>query len=155
MKSWKLAVLALAVSLSLGACKEEVPAGYPFQRVITNAEGKQIEVTVVGRTQGALLFTRAGEDQRYDYPIADLSSKDRRFAESLPIHAPREESAWIQSKREELRRIEERIASYRQQIRDAPGSDMRVRSYRREIAKLEDAKTKLEQSIKEDLAAGR
>lgn len=61
---------------------------YPVERLITNREGKTIEVLIQGKTGGYLHFDRMPEKRRYQIPLRDLSWSDRIFAFRLREEAP-------------------------------------------------------------------
>lgn len=86
---------AATVLIGIGLCscaeserpKREVPE-YPIERSITNSQGSELDVTILGRSDTELIFVKPNNKKRYRYPIEDLSLKDRVFANKLPVAEP-------------------------------------------------------------------
>jgi len=157
MKLYSL-LLASVGAFALSNCdggSNDPPTAYPIKKVLTNWEGQELDVTIVGRSGSEVIFTKAGSDQRHSYPIAKLSEDDQKYAYKLPKKEFRVDSPWIKSKKDELRRIKTRIAEAEADIEATPAAKMRVRSKRDELKKLKAEKKALEKSIEADQKAGK
>jgi len=63
----------------------EKPLEYPVHRTLTSADGRSLEVVIFGRSLKNLSIERLSDGQRFDLPIANLDTTDRKFAELLPV----------------------------------------------------------------------
>lgn len=63
---------------------EEATSVYPFERIIKNREGNEIEVKIVGRTESRLIFEMK-DGRIFKYLIRDLSPEDQEFVKGLPV----------------------------------------------------------------------
>lgn len=61
---------------------------YPVQRKITRADGKSIEVYILGRTGDTITFLPTTTSRRYTIGISELSWKDQWLRLALPEAAP-------------------------------------------------------------------
>jgi len=71
--------------------KEVVSAeviSFPLVRNLRNKEGKEIEVTLVGRGMDTVTFVRASDSRRFTTPIETFASIDQEFLNTLPLVAP-------------------------------------------------------------------
>ncbi len=108
-------VAACSKSGSSGSNAKNVPS-YPFERTITNSEGKEIEATILGRSSTELVLELKSGKKRYRYEIDKLSLKDKLFANKLPVkepppHEPKTpnlEQVRIENVRKALTRLEEK-----------------------------------------------
>ena len=92
-----LAVLLLSTSCEKPSTaevvekKEVVSAeviSFPLVRNLRNKEGKEIEVTLVGRGMDTVTFVRASDSRRFTTPIETFASIDQEFLNTLPLVAP-------------------------------------------------------------------
>ena len=156
MRALLMTVLVAAATALATGCKDDgVPPVYPVTKTITNWEGKEIDVVIVGRGHEEIYFTKPGSTERISYPIGKLSEKDREFVNKLPRREYYAETPWIKSKREDLRRLEAKIASHKDEIEKSGSKSVRQRAFKRELKKLEAEKLALEKSIVADQKAGR
>lgn len=61
---------------------------FPLVRNLRNKEGKEIEVTLVGRNMDTVTFVRVSDSLRFTTPIETFSSIDQEFLKTLPLVAP-------------------------------------------------------------------
>jgi len=110
-------------------------ANYPFDRSITDAKGRKIDVNVVGRSKDRVIFVKAGDQKRRHYPIKSLSTKDRLFFSGLPIDEWKDTSHWG-SLESEHARVLEKISALKMDQQGAR-TDMGARARESQIFKLE------------------
>jgi hypothetical protein len=67
---------ALRVNLSLE---------YPYAMTLADQQKHLLQVTLVGRTEDAVQFTRAGDSKTYSYAIARLSPTDQAVVRLFPV----------------------------------------------------------------------
>ena len=58
---------------------------YPQTRELTHSDGRTLNVVITGRTQDEVNFLSLRDNNRYGYPIGNLSARDRDFIHDLPI----------------------------------------------------------------------
>lgn len=110
---------------------------YPFGHTMTDSQGREIEVVVVGRTKHSVIFQKDNSKKRYNHPLNSLSASDRSFISSLPLREWQDGNSFSTSVSDEQRRNAERIEDLKAKIASTPGAPTRNRAHEREIAKLE------------------
>lgn len=96
-------IFALLVGCGFSACRKPVKEGekaetpfpnlsipspfqekFPVERVILDQQGRQLDTTIVGRSDSDLFVIRKSDGMEFTIPIANLTQADRDFAFSLP-----------------------------------------------------------------------
>jgi len=78
------AIFGAAIYLTLDVFRP----GYPLARTITNQEGKELEVIILGKTKDDLYVERTSDHESFKIPINTLVVKDRFFSMRLKPHIP-------------------------------------------------------------------
>jgi len=136
----------------------------PLERTITNSEGKQIAVTITGKTFDKIQFIRKADGKNYALPISSLSIADQQFLTTVESSGEEnlEESerpsgltpvleVKLQNAHERHSRVIEEIEALEAKQRSttlAPSSP-RLRGMIREVGLLEEESAEIEQEIVE------
>ncbi len=129
-------------------------------RSIVDAQGRSLEVTIIGRSADSITFVRASDQQRFTIPVTNLSKEDQTFVAGLPMAAPPPDKQ--SSPDEELRNasgplgfaldrkkeILKKIDLIDKEIPKFPKAPSKVNSLNRERGKLEDELIAVETEIK-------
>ena len=109
---------------------------YPAELTVENAEGRQIEISLVARDETYIQFHRNGEPTLFTYPITDLSRDSKERVRAYPVvkllvvsnEPPDEgndntplslEAMHINQLRQVIERIDGRVADLRRQVNSA------------------------------------
>lgn len=60
---------------------------FPYQAKLVNAEGKSLEVTLLGRSKGSVTFSKLGSNKAIDYPIPNLSLESAQLVKRFPVQS--------------------------------------------------------------------
>ncbi len=61
---------------------------FPIERAITDLQGRELKVSIVGKTGDDIFFTRQVDGKNFRLAISRLSPSDREFVRQLPSLAP-------------------------------------------------------------------
>lgn len=131
--------------------KAAIAASYPLKTELTNNDGEVIQVTVIGRTDKDVLFTKDGDTKEISYPLVKLSKQDRRRIGAMPVGAgPKPEPPYVASRR---KAIEDNLRRIREAEAELEGASIinttaNMAAKQRKIEELEKENTLLESQIK-------
>ena len=103
-------VQSLPVSLALQ---------YPLKSSLMDQQGHTLQVTIEGRSDDQVKFTREDDGNTYTYPIAKLSDADQAYVRLLPLKWGDETAAApVPSESIETKNMRDRVTELRRQITD-------------------------------------
>lgn len=79
----------LATILLMAAiCNGEAPVSqpetkFPAERTFTDSQGRKMEVTIIGKTETTVKFTRKSDNKEFELPLTNISEDDRKFVADL------------------------------------------------------------------------
>lgn len=123
-------------------------ADYPIDRVISDSQGRQTDVRIIGRESDNIIFVRKSDDKRFIFPISKLSEDDKTFASSLSYKIPpaleKEKPSYISIREKEIERLKEEIQGLKN-VKNKP-SKLQGRGRKRRIDLLD---AKIEELLQE------
>ena len=69
---------------SRGEKMNEIPLPYPLNTRLTNAQGREIRVRILGKSRGEVAFVKADNEKHYVIPISSLSKGSQDEVYDLP-----------------------------------------------------------------------
>jgi len=104
---------------------------YPLKSTLTDQQGHTLSVTIVGRTDSDVQFTRDDDGKSYTYAIDKLSEADQAYVRLLPINqtadvaapAAPAESLEVKNMRDRVNELRSQIADINSQIAGLGSSD--------------------------------
>ena len=130
--------------------------GLPVNRLLENAEGRQLDVIVQGKSGVTLFVDRVADGERFEIPIQSLGWKDRFFAMRLEEQAPpvkvfkKEEEpvdSYLASRMKEIKSLEEKKALFEREISSGTLSDILGRKRQEDVLKIDEEIKKLSVSM--------
>jgi len=91
---------------------------YPLKSSLMDQQGHTLQVTIVGRSDDQVQFTRADDGKTYTYPITKLSDADRAYVLLLPPQWQAAPDAPSAPESIELKNMRARVTELRGQITD-------------------------------------
>lgn len=89
---------------------------YPLKSTLTDQQGHTLSVTIIGRTDSDVQFTRDDDGKSYTYAIDKLSEADQAYVRLLPINQTADIAAPVESL--EVKNMRDRVNELRTQIAD-------------------------------------
>lgn len=119
---------------------------YPISREITSKEGKQLEVTIVGREGNILHFDRRSDQRRFALSVENLSWTDRFWALRYPQQEPpkaiekeeEETDQYILVRRNRIKELEQKISLYSQELNSGTLSSILQRQRFEQIQEMNE-----------------
>ncbi len=130
----------------------------PVTRMLTNAEGKTLEATIVGKTGGILHLDRAGDGMRFELPVDKLSKQDQWFAFRLPEQDPpaavvkEPEDPYIASRRARIEELKKKQAALAAEIKSGAIDGMLARKRKDDLLAVDAEIKELQAAINIRLA---
>lgn len=133
----------------------EAPA-YPARMELSNADGRQLRVTLLGRDRTHIYFLRHGDDEQFSYAIEDLDTASREkvsaYPESQMNHKQKESrklhALHVRNLEEQIARINERSSAIKKEHRQS-GSQTERRTLLREYEQLQQKRLAFEKEMEE------
>ena len=129
---------------------DPLAAAYPIDRLITDKKGRTIDAKITGKSPDSITFFRKSDGKRFEYPISDLSVKDKAFVEGLPRNRKekmaRPSPPYIAHREKELQSLHEQIARLTAKA-EGSSSEIEQRSLKRDIDLLRPRIVKLNEQI--------
>ncbi|MAS94737.1 MAG: hypothetical protein CMO55_16180 [Verrucomicrobiales bacterium] len=92
MKRTAYYLFIVSISLFLSSCDNPQLAEllgsnkrFPIKRTLTDKNGREMEASIVGRSENSLNIIRIDDRKSFVLPINRLSEEDQTFARSLPL----------------------------------------------------------------------
>lgn len=130
-----MALLLLTISScqklgeSGGSDGDNESVSYPVSRLITDANGRELQVEILGRSDDQITIVRQSDSSRFDLPISKLSAADQSFVKRLPLKsAPKVASANSTVTSTAPRYIQVRIEDIAQMKRDIDFKKAEIKS---------------------------
>ncbi|MDC0259542.1 hypothetical protein OAK43_04815 [Verrucomicrobiales bacterium] len=130
-----MALLLLTISScqklgeSGGSDGDNESVSYPVSRLITDANGRELQVEILGRSDDQITIVRQSDSSRFDLPILKLSAADQSFVKRLPLKsAPKVASANSTVNSTTPRYIQVRIEDIAQMKRDIEFKKAEIKS---------------------------
>ncbi len=131
---------------------------FPVSRVITNSEGKELNVLIHGKLGETLTIERVSDGSRYTIPVRSLSFKDRIFvmrlldqrAPGLPAPPPepaKPEVPFIARRLESIEELKRKVKLYKAEIQSRDPKDSIYNLRREQIAAIEREIKSIEMTI--------
>jgi len=118
----------------------------PLNRTIHDINGRPLDVRIIGRANTVVRMTRLEDNYKFDFPIAQLSQKDRRFILQFPesILSPLTQAAapagrksgeapYIKTRQDEIDRIIKDIQRLTAELRAIEPNTSRARTQQKKI----------------------
>lgn len=133
----------------------EAPA-YPARMELSNTDGRQLRVTLLGRDRTHIYFLRHGDDEQFSYAIEDLDTASREkvsaYPESQMNHKQKESrklhALHVRNLEEQIARINERSSAIKKEHRQS-GSQTERRTLLREYEQLQQKRLAFEKEMEE------
>ncbi|MAS96182.1 MAG: hypothetical protein CMO55_23515 [Verrucomicrobiales bacterium] len=125
---------------------------YPLQRTITRADGKSLEVNILGRSGDVITFTPTTVQHRYTIGISELAWKDQWLKWVLPEIAPsvvEKTDQYIANRMAEIERLEKKLEKLKNDSRSLKVNWILRQKATRDIPKVVAEIKELELAIKE------
>ncbi len=85
-----MSVATLALSIAVGLADQTVNTEasnvyFPAEHTITSADGRSLDVTIVGRTETGIKAIRQSDGKEFEIAFDKLSTKDQDFVNSITV----------------------------------------------------------------------
>jgi ribosome modulation factor len=91
---------------------------YPLKSTLTDQQGHSIAVTIAGRSDDEVKFTRDDDGKTYTYAITKLSDTDQAYVKLLPVNLDLTANTAVAPESPEVKNMRDRIKELRGQIAD-------------------------------------
>lgn len=115
----------------------------PVNRVLTDAQGRELDAVILGKNQTHLYVTRKVDNTNFEVAIETLSPADQSFADAIPFQRPPSNfednivhPPYIKSRLEAIADLEEKIEVLYNEI-ESTSNSMIVRTKETQIKKNE------------------
>jgi len=121
---------------------------FPVSRILTNSEGKELEVLIQGKSKEKLTIDRVSDGSRYDIPIRSLCFKDRLFVMLLSEQEePGKLDPYIARRLASIEELRRKSKLYESGMRSRDRKDTLYNMREEQLAALEREIKALEMSI--------
>lgn len=128
---------------------------FPVSRVITNSEGKDLDVLIQGKSGETLTIDRVSDGTRYTIPVRSLSFMDRIFvmrlsdqeAPGLPKEPGKPEDPYIERRLASIEELRRKSILYKSEMQSRDRKDTLYNLRKEQLAALEREIKALEMSI--------
>lgn len=119
--------------------------GFPFDRTITNSQGKSLDVTIQGKDSRSIYADRRADGERFTVPIRSLSPKDRLFMMVLPNQtappkvAPiKKEDGFVETRLKLIAELTVKLELYEKEVSSQTLNDLLARKRYEDILKIKN-----------------
>jgi len=133
----------------------------PVNRTIHDINGRPLEVRIIGRADTFVRMTRLEDNYKFDFPVTQLSQKDRKFVLQFPesVLSPINnatpsgpeknsgEAPYIKTRTDEIERIIKDIQTLTAELRAIEPGTSKARTQQKKIEKKEMEILHLESQI--------
>lgn len=84
-------MMAVASAFLLSSCfpslemPESESGELSVSRTITDTKGRQLKVTIIGKSANSITFVRESDREKFTIPVTNLSKEDQTFVAGLPM----------------------------------------------------------------------
>jgi hypothetical protein len=122
-KTTYLTILSITAILITGCGKKEVVVGkqalnFPYELELIDRKGRNIKVTLVGRSMEEIHFQKPNDSFIYKYPINELSNESKSIISSMPITEISIKTEIKNPKDSYIEFREDRIIQLRKELKD-------------------------------------
>jgi hypothetical protein len=139
-----IALLLLLIVSAVFSWFVMVP-GFPFDRTITNSQGKSMDVTIQGKDSRSIYADRRADGERFTIPIRSLSLKDRLITMVLPNQpAPpkgvpiRKEEGFVETRLKLIAELTVKLELYEKEVSSQTLNDLLARKREEDVLKIKN-----------------
>ena len=74
--------------LSADGAQDDADTAYPVEMTINSADGRELEIELLGRTGTTIHFTRKADGKRFAIELSSIAEEDRGRLEAMPEREP-------------------------------------------------------------------